>query len=376
MMPDNRFPAKFRHYSHAGGKQSVLTGRLLDWYAREKRNLPWRRTRDPYRIWVSEIMLQQTQVETVIPFYRRFMKAFPTIRDLANSSSADVLKIWENMGYYARARNLRAAARDVVARFDGKFPVTREAILSLPGIGPYTAGAIMSIAFGKPETAVDGNVCRVFSRLFAIEEPVDKPSARKLIKDIAQDLLPAGKAGDFNQALMDLGATLCIPKGPSCGRCPVADLCMARSKGLQNMLPAKSKKRTQPHKEAAAAVIRRGGKLLVVQRPEKGLLGGLWKLPGGFRVDGEGLHPGLARHVREEVGIEIGIGEEVASVDHVYTHFRVTIHAFRCHPLNGARPARNRAGWRWMDEEEISRAAFSKADRKILSTVFPDGEKC
>jgi A/G-specific adenine glycosylase len=356
-------------------KKIWITQRLLRWYDEEKRNLPWRKTRNPYRIWVSEIMLQQTQVDTVIPYYRRFLKAFPTVKALAGASLDDVLKMWENLGYYSRARNLHAAACVIVERFGGKFPATFGEILSLPGIGPYTAGAILSIAYGEPVAAVDGNVRRVIARLFALKDSLDGPRVQKRIERLAGGLLPEGRAGDFNQALMDLGATICIPKGPRCDHCPVNILCRAKAKGIQDSIPRAAKRKPLPHKDMTAAVINRGKNILVVRRPGKGLLGGLWKFPGGLREKEETLNTGLRRDVREETGFSVRTGEALAKVDHAYTHFRVTLHAFRC-TIRKEMPRRpGSTETRWIGVAELRTLAFSKADRELIKLVFAGERK-
>lgn len=351
-------------------KKTSIARRILAWYAREKRNLPWRKTRDPYRVWVSEVMLQQTRVETVIPYYRRFLKDFPTVKALAKAPLDDVLKVWENLGYYSRARHLHEAAVQIVERFGGVFPSSREAILSLPGIGPYTAGAVLSIAFGKPSTAVDGNVRRVLSRLFALKEPVNVPSGLKQTGRLAEEILPAGRAGDFNQALMDLGATICRPAKPGCGQCPVRTLCLAFEQGRQEMLPTRSKARPIPHRDMTAAVVKQGQAFLLVQRKGGGLLGGLWKFPGGLRKEGETLEDCLTRTVRGETGLDVRCtGGAIAAVDHAYSHFRVTLHAFPCRIRNGPPKTVDCAGWRWASADDLASLAFSKADREILRAV-------
>ena len=220
-------------------KPSSVPERILSWYAQHRRDLPWRKTRDPYRIWISEIMLQQTQVDTVIPYYHRFIEKFPVVEDLAEASMEDVLKVWENLGYYSRARNLHAAAGQLVKRSGGRFPENRDGLLLLPGIGPYTAAAIMSFAFGEQIATVDGNVKRVMSRLFAVPEPIDQSPTRRRLHDLAAELVPERNPSEFNQGLMDLGATVCTPRRPSCRSCPLQGLCLAFQEGLQETLPIK-----------------------------------------------------------------------------------------------------------------------------------------
>ncbi|MGA2554135.1 MAG: A/G-specific adenine glycosylase [Smithella sp.] len=266
--------------------KSLLSRQLLAWYRRNQRALPWRETCDPYRIWISEIMLQQTQVDTATPYYHRFLKAFPTVSSLARAPLQDVLKAWENLGYYSRARNIHVAARMIVDKFGGQIPDNLEGIKALPGIGQYTAGAILSIAYGQAHPAVDGNVRRILCRLFAIAKPVDNTGEQKQLQKLAASLIPVKHPGDFNQAMMDLGAMICRAKNPDCSRCPVACNCQARLHDLQNVLPITRKTSAIPHRLAAAAVIHNSeGNLLVVQRPASGLLASLWKLPGGFIKD-------------------------------------------------------------------------------------------
>jgi len=256
---------------------------LLGWYDVVKRKLPWRINRDPYRVWVSEIMLQQTRVDTVIPYYERFMARFPTVQALAEAPEEEVLKHWEGLGYYSRARNLQAGAKEVVDRFGGIVPDDAASVASLKGVGPYTAGAIMSIAFNRPEPAVDGNVMRVLSRFWLLEDDIAKPSTRVRIEKLARAIIPEGRAGDFNQALMELGALVCTPKSPGCLTCPVMERCEGRLAGKEKELPIKTKAKP-PRPEWRLGIIVAGsgehaGQVLVRQRPETGLLARMWELP-------------------------------------------------------------------------------------------------
>jgi A/G-specific adenine glycosylase len=345
-----------------------ITDKILIWYAQHQRDLPWRKTRDPYRIWVSETMLQQTQVETVIPYYKRFLSRFPTIRSLATSSLDEVLKTWENLGYYSRARNLHAAAGDIMTRGKGKIPKTMEALLTLPGFGPYTAAAVLSFAFGQRIATVDGNVRRVICRLFAIEESIHLAKTQQRISAAAAALVPENDSASFNQGLMDLGASICSPRKPSCHLCPLSDFCQAFGRGLQDSLPVNKKRDPLPHKDITAGIIAdEKGRLLIMQRPMKGLLGGLWKFPGSERIPEETLDDALKRSVREELGIRIRVGKRMVSVRHAYTHFRITLHAFHC-TLEAGRPqALTCLRWRWVPLSHLNRFAFSKADRKIIA---------
>ncbi|MEK4524433.1 A/G-specific adenine glycosylase [Paenibacillus sp. BGI2013] len=256
---------------------------LLDWYMVNRRDLPWRRHNNPYFTWVSEIMLQQTRVDTVIPYFNRFIGNFPTVQALAEAPEEDVLKNWEGLGYYSRARNLQAAARQVMELHGGEMPQDKPAVFALKGVGPYTAGAILSIAFNQPQPAVDGNVMRVLSRYFLIDEDIMKGSTRVLMEELAGELIPEGRARDFNQALMELGALVCTPKAPHCLTCPVMEQCSGRIAGRELTLPVKTKaKPPRPEQRLVAIVEGRGahrGQVLVRQRPDTGLLARMWELP-------------------------------------------------------------------------------------------------
>jgi A/G-specific adenine glycosylase len=347
-----------------------ITDKILTWYAQHQRDLPWRKTRNPYRIWVSEIMLQQTQVETVIPYYRRFLSRFPTIRSLAEASPDEVLKVWENLGYYSRARNLHAAAREIMRGRKGKMPETLEALLTLPGFGPYTAAAILSFAFGERVATVDGNVRRVISRLFAIEESIHLGKTQRRISNIASGLVPQKDSAGFNQGLMDLGASLCSARKPSCRLCPLSHICQAFGRGLQNTLPVNKKREPLPHKDITAGIIADAkGRLLIAQRPMRGLLGGMWKFPGSERIPKETLEDALKRSVREELGIRIRVKKRMPPIKHAYTHFRITLHPFHC-DLQGGRPrALTCLRWRWIPRSQLNCFPFSRAERKVIAAL-------
>ncbi|OMF30879.1 A/G-specific adenine glycosylase [Paenibacillus sp. FSL H8-0548] len=310
---------------------------LLSWYRLIKRDLPWRINQDPYRVWVSEIMLQQTRVDTVIPFYNNFMSKFPTVKALAEAPETEVLKSWEGLGYYSRARNLQAGAREVVARYDGIVPDDKASVAGLKGVGPYTSGAIMSIAFNRPEPAVDGNVMRVLSRYFCLEDDIAKQSTRVSIEKLAASLIPEGAAGDFNQALMELGALVCTPKSPSCLPCPVMEHCSARLEGRELELPIKTKaKKARAEFRAAAIVLGSGenaGKVLVRQRPETGLLAQMWELPhlllspdqsqwlseSAPKEQGE-LAEMISRMLEEDTRLLIRPRSWFTDADHIFSH--------------------------------------------------------
>ncbi len=347
---------------------------LLDWYAENARQLPWRfRLEDrrcPYATWVSEIMLQQTRVETVIPYFRRWMERFPTVAALASAPLGVVLSAWEGLGYYSRARNLWRAAQIVVQEYGGELPADVEKLRQLPGIGRYTAGAIASIAFGLDEAALDGNIRRVLARWFDVSEPARSPAGERCLWQLAREHLPAGRAGDFNQALMDLGALICTPRSPACDRCPLAGDCQAYRQGIQEQRPVLERKAPVPHHTVAAAVIVEQDRLMIAQRPEQGLLGGLWEFPGGKLEVGETLPDCLRREIREETGAEIEVGELLGIYRHAYTHFRVTLHAFWCRLANGAQPqALEARELRWVDPDEMANFAMGKIDRQIAMDI-------
>ena len=283
---------------------SQFTRKLLEWYGKNARVLPWRGHPDPYAVWVSEIMLQQTRVETVIPYYHKWMERFPTISSLAAAPQQGVLNLWEGLGYYSRARNLHRSAQILVAEFGGALPQDVESLRKLPGIGRYTAAAIASLAFGQDQAALDGNIRRVLSRVFDVTEPARSTDGQRRLWELAEENLPAGRAGDYNQAVMDLGATLCMPKNPECNHCPLNDICQARVLGLQEERPVSAPKTKIPHHTVTAAVIRRKGYVMIVQRPAEGLLGGMWEFPGGKQEPGEDLTTCLKREIFEELGAE------------------------------------------------------------------------
>jgi A/G-specific adenine glycosylase len=315
-------------------------------------------------------MLQQTRVETVIPYYDRFLRRFPTLEALAAASLEDVLKVWEGLGYYARARNLYAAAQRVVAECEGRLPSTYEALRDLPGVGPYIAGAVASIAFGQPVVALDGNGRRVLARLFAVEGDPRRTAVRRRLEALAYSLLPSDRPGPFNEALMELGATICLPRVPRCDRCPLAEDCRAHRASAEEQYPTRTAFRSLPHYQVAAAVLLRGdGRVLVARRREEDFLGGLWEFPGGKQEGGETLQECLARELREELGIEVEVGERFLTLEHAYTHFRITLHAFRCVLRGGEPRCLECADLRWVLPAEMEALPMSVADRRIAQAV-------
>ncbi len=350
---------------------------LLDWYRRMRRDLPWRRTGDPYRIWISEIMLQQTRVDQVLPYYQRFMARFPDVTSLARADLDEVLRLWEGLGYYSRARNMHKAARQIVDRHAGRFPDTHEEAIALPGIGPYTAAAILSIAFGQPWPVVDGNVIRVISRLFGIGEDVRLGSVQKTIARHAAELLDRENPADFNQAMMELGATVCTPAAPSCSSCPLQERCHAFRHNATDQYPYKSPARKRPHHHIAIGVVRdTSGRLLIARRPDHAMLGGLWEFPGGKQEKGEALRDTVRRELGEELGVDVDVAPKpFRVVRHAYSHFTITLHAFHATLKDGSPhpEAQNGEPLRWVASDELTEYAFPKANRLITETLMEQG---
>ena len=348
-----------------------LSARLLNWYNKNKRNLPWRLPGlSPYAVWVSEIMLQQTRVETVIPYFEKWLRLFPTVQALANASEHDVLNAWEGLGYYSRARNFHKAAKLVVEKYNGELPRDLDELRKLPGIGRYTVGALASILFGMDEPALDGNLKRVYARLFDVSEPVDSTEGEKILWKLAKDNLPKGHAADFNQALMDLGATICLPKNPRCLLCPAMNVCQARANGTQDSRPVKKPKKAVPHYVHAAAVIVAQvdnlRKVLLAQRPSSGLLGGMWEFPNG-RVDQSPAEE-LAKVLKSEYSLRLRAKRKVQEVgvfQHAYTHFKVTVHAFMGELVSDPK-AEN---LKWVALKDLGDYPMGKLDRQIADMI-------
>lgn len=356
--------------------QEEFVARLLPWFDANSRDLPWRHHRNPYRVWVSEVMLQQTQVATVIQYYEPFIDRFPTVEALASASLEEVLRVWEGLGYYARARHLHQAARALVRSTGGHLPHRFEELKALPGVGTYTAGAIASIAFGERVPAVDGNARRVLCRLLGIREDITRSATRRKLQLLAGELLPEKDVGRFNEALIELGATVCTPRGPICDRCPMSDLCSANASGEQEALPIRRPRRRVPHYHVAAAVtVRDDGALLVAQRHTGDMLGGLWEFPGGKLKNGESLPDCLARELREELGVEVEVGDLLVVIPHAYTHFRITLHAFWCRVWDGEPHCFECAAFRWVEPEGLDELPMSRVDRKVAQTIVDELEE-
>jgi A/G-specific adenine glycosylase len=349
---------------------SRIVSALSKWMESSRRELPWRQRRDPYAVWVSEIMLQQTRAEAVAPYFQRWMQRFPDVQSLAAATLDEVLKGWEGLGYYARARNLHRAARLVVAQWGGQLPSESRQLLALPGIGRYTVGAILSLAFGLPQPALDGNSRRVLSRLYDIEDDIDHAPAERLLRQLASDLMASslpGRAGDLNEALMDLGALVCRPRTPGCRGCPLCEMCLANSRGVQGQRPVRSRRRAPPHFDAVAGVIRdHEEKLLVVRRNVDGLLGGLWGFPGAVVRDGKPLVDSLEEAIANLVGVDVIVGKSLTNFRHAYTHFSITLHAYGCELRAGTPEPINCEQVLWAPSGELAHLPLPVTDRKIV----------
>jgi len=343
---------------------------LLTWFRRQKRDLPWRRTQDPYQIWISEVMLQQTQVDQVLPYFHRFIETFPTVESLAKAPLSQVLKVWEGMGYYARARNLYKAAQRILQDHHARIPDTFEELSKLPGIGPYTVRAVLSIAYNQDYPVLDGNVSRVLSRVFNLDENPKSSTVQKKWLQLAEKLLPPGQASDFNQALMELGALICRPQRPLCLLCPLNSFCQALALGDPTRLPVKAAKRAIPHHLIGVGIVWKDGQILIALRPPEGLLGGLWEFPGGKVEEGESLEECVIREIREELDIQVKVDKPFVKVKHAYTHFRITLHSFHCTYLGGEPKPLGCADWKWVSPEELPHYAFPKANKKILEELL------
>lgn len=348
---------------------------LLEWWDRGHRDLPWRRTKDPYAVWLAEMMLQQTRIETVIPYYHRFLNRLPTVEALAQTKIDTVLKLWEGLGYYSRARNLHKAAQMIVRECGGRFPQDVVDLQKLPGVGRYTAGAIASIAFGQPAALVDGNVIRVLSRIFCIREDTTKTAVKNRIWQLAGDLVCTKRPGDLNQSMMELGALVCKPISPDCPNCPVKRHCLALKKNLQHDLPHLPKAKKLPRYTIAVGIVYKNGRILIGKRKPQGLLGGLWEFPGGKKRKDETLQQAAAREIYEETGIQVSVGRRVGIVRHAYSHFQIVLHAFLCEYRNGRATPLGCDAVKWVWPSQLKKYAFPAANHPILAQLAEPTEQ-
>ncbi|WP_066369456.1 A/G-specific adenine glycosylase [Neobacillus fumarioli] len=346
---------------------------LISWFKREQRDLPWRKDRDPYKIWVSEVMLQQTRVDTVIPYFNRFMEWFPTLDDLAEAEEDQILKAWEGLGYYSRVRNLQSAVREVKEKYNGVVPNSPKEISSLKGVGPYTAGAVLSIAYGIPEPAVDGNVMRVISRILSIWEDIARHASRKIFEQAVRELISHEDPSSFNQALMELGALICTPASPSCLLCPVRDYCQAFEEGVQNQLPIKSKKTKTRHVELAAVLaLNHTGKMLIHKRSPTGLLANLWEFPNVeilHKVD-HGRYK-LEELYQQNLGLQIRLEKAIGQIEHVFSHLVWNIKVYTGTIITEIQETEE---WKLVSFEEIKEYAFPVPYQKMFQLYLEKKE--
>ena len=314
--------------------------------------------------------MQQTRVETVVSYYSRFLNEFPTIKSLARADLQEVLKMWEGLGYYSRIRNMHKAAKVITEQCEGKFPQTFDEILKLPGIGRYTAGAISSIAFGQSRPVLDGNVIRFLSRLFCMEIDASTTAGKKEVWELAERLVPSKAPGTYNEALMELGATVCMPKNPNCGICPLQGSCLAKRLNRQKDLPLRKKRAATPHFNIGAGLIWKGNKLLITRRKENGLLGGLWEFPGGKQESNESISHCVRREIEEELGVKIAVRDHFMTVRHAYTHFRITLQIFDCQWSAGEPECKSCTDYRWVDMEELDEYPFPRANKRIVEKLL------
>ena len=339
---------------------------ILSWYDNNKAEMPWRDEADPYKVWLSEIMLQQTQVTTVTDYYNRWITRFPTISDVANASIDEILKYWEGLGYYSRARNFYASCKEINKK-GGSVPKGMEEFQNLKGVGPYIAAAVQSISFNEPVSVVDGNVNRVASRFNAYKTPADKN--KKAIKIFMDSILDIDRPGDFNQAVMDLGRYICKPRNPLCLECPIHSSCIANQKSEQELYPIKVKSKPIPHYHVAVGIISNGSRLLITKRKEDGLLGGLWEFPGGKMKTNESPKQAIKREIKEELSIRIKTKDIIAQVEHKYSHFSVSINAIHCMYDGGDVELNGPTEYKWINPTNLSEYAFPKASIKLFKSI-------
>ncbi len=344
----------------------LLVRSLLDWYYQNKRDLPWRNNKDPYKIWLSEVMLQQTQVETVIPYYQRWINKYPTLMDAARASEHQLLKIWEGLGYYNRCRNFHKSVKIVRGDYGGHVPDELSEFKKLPGVGDYIASAVLSIVYGKQYPALDGNILRVLSRI--LRKKINSPYNRKTIHNHLDKWMKWGHSGDINEALMDLGSAICRPNQAHCHECPVSSYCGAVITGHPELYPTPPTKKKSPCHHVVTGVIWEKNKFLILLRENKKHLGGLWEFPGGKVETGESKIKALKREINEECGISVSVEEEIGSFKHVYTHFAIQMTSFHCRIKNGNQVKTNQA-FRWIDLFQIKDYAFPRANHKIFSLM-------
>jgi A/G-specific adenine glycosylase len=353
-----------------------IVRRLLAWFDRHQRDLPWRQSRDPYRIWVSEVMLQQTQVVTVIPYFQRFMAAFPTLADLAEADEQAVLRLWEGLGYYRRARDLHRAARQLVANHGARFPDDPAVVASLPGFGRYTCNAVLSQAFDRRLPILEANSQRVLSRLFGRPDDPRQAEARRWLWQAAEDLLPAKRTGAFNQALMELGALVCTPLGPRCGECPLEAVCRARQLGAQERIPARAAAPAVTAVQESAVVVWRAGRVLLAQRPaDAGRWAGLWEFLRG-PLEGDETHEAAASRLAETLaGLRVRVGTELVTIRHGITRYQITLVCFEADHESGEFHSDFYARAEWVNPADLPRYPISSPQRRLAKSLTAPGRQ-
>lgn len=344
-------------------------GKLVRWFELEHRAMPWRCDPSPYKVWVSEMMLQQTQVVTVLPYFDRFIARFPSFGVLAAADLQEVLKLWEGLGYYSRARHLHQAANLIVRDYGGHPPRTAEALRTFPGIGPYAAAAIASIAFNEPVPSVDGNVLRVCSRLWGLDTPMRQKGLADEIRARLTPLIQRVNPSYFNQAMMETGALICKPNNPLCGKCLLSRYCVAFKTGRTAELPRVERKKVVPHYRIGVGVVWKQGKILITKRHETQMLGGLWEFPGGKQRKGESLKETVVREVAEETGVQCQVNAPYVTVKHAYSHFKITLTAFKCQWRSGRARAIAVAETKWIIPSALSAYPMPRANRRVVEAM-------
>ena len=338
---------------------------ILSWYKKEKRDLPFRGINDPYKIWLSEVMLQQTKVKTSIPYYQTWIQQYPTLKSVALADRERLLKIWEGLGYYSRCRNFHEATKIILERHNGLVPNNWEEFRSLPGVGEYTASAVLSIAFNKSFPVMDGNVKRVMSRVLGIRHFTKRNLT--IIKNSLDKMIPSSCPGDFNQAMMELGAIVCAPKNPKCALCPISHYCKGFLLGSPESYPLLKKKKMIPHYTIVVGLIWRKNKFYIQKRGNKGMLAGLWEFPGGKVKNGESNHEALLREIKEECGVKPKIIKKIGTIKHAYTHFSITFHGYHC--IENGQLINAQKYCEWITPEDINNFTFPKANHKIFTIL-------
>lgn len=347
---------------------TLIGSALVEWFVQNQRPLPWRRHYDPYAVWISEVMLQQTQMSKVVPYYERWMARFPNIEAVAKASPEELLRAWEGLGYYGRVRHLQKAAQEIMTVYGGKIPCEEEALRRLPGIGPYTAAAVASLAFGRDVPVLDGNAQRVSARLLDWPKPVKDAESQRIFRQALEQWMPSGRAREFNQGVMELGSLICTPRKPCCAQCPVRAWCRAYAAGTVALRPVAPRRPSVQAVTVAVGVLCDNGKVFIQKRPPQGLMAGLWEFPGGKAHEGETPEEALHRELAEELGVRVTITEKITEIRHAITRYRLHLHAFRCvlNPSDQPLELRSAVQGLWVPLESLDQYAFPSANRRLI----------